>query len=153
MNKNKRFLRDVAAIKKNQTWGISCDIVSCKDIERAEAKILGPRGTPYENGTFTLQIDVPKEYPFLPPGVKFITPVYHPNIDSDGRICLGLLKMEPSGQWRPIITIEFVLITIQTLLANPNTEDPLMVDIAVQYKQDREAFDNAAKAHTEKYAR
>lgn len=60
--------------------------------------------------------------------------------------------MEPSGQWRPTITIEFVLITIQTLLANPNTEDPLMVDIAVQYKQDREAFDNAAKAYTEKYA-
>lgn len=91
MNKSKRFLRDVAAIKKNQSWGISCEIVSCKNIERAEAKILGPRGTPYENGTFTLQVDVPKEYPFLPPGVKFITPVYHPNIDNGITLLLSWL--------------------------------------------------------------
>lgn len=68
-------------------------------------------------------------YPFEPPRVTFITPVYHPNIDSGGRICLDILKMPPSGAWKPLINIEGVLVAICNLMNCPNPNDPLVLDI------------------------
>ena len=66
----------------------------------------------------------------MPPKVRFLTRVYHPNIDTAGRICLDLLKMPPSGSWRPLHNIASVLTSIRLLLSSPNPDDPLMIDIA-----------------------
>jgi len=60
-----------------------------------EAQILGPKDTPYEKGIFKVEIVVPDRYPFEPPKVRFLTRIYHPNIDSGGRICLDTLKLPP----------------------------------------------------------
>lgn len=68
-------------------------------------------------------------YPFEPPRVTFVTPVYHPNIDNGGRICLDILKMPPSGAWKPLITIEGVLVAICSLMNCPNPNDPLVLSI------------------------
>lgn len=68
-------------------------------------------------------------YPLEPPRVTFVTPIYHPNIDSSGRICLDILKMPPTGAWKPLITIEGVLIAICNLMSCPNPNDPLVLDI------------------------
>lgn len=59
---------------------------------RWKAYIKGPAGTPYENGIFFLSIDLPADYPFKPPKIKFTTRVYHCNINSNGSICLDILK-------------------------------------------------------------
>ena len=59
-------------------------------------EITGPENSPYENGIFELDLSITDRYPFEPPRLRFITPIYHPNIDSTGRICLDLLKMPPS---------------------------------------------------------
>ena len=59
-------------------------------------EITGPENSPYENGIFELDLSITDRYPFEPPKLRFITPIYHPNIDSTGRICLDLLKMPPS---------------------------------------------------------
>jgi ubiquitin-conjugating enzyme E2 T len=64
-----------------------------------------------------------------PPSVTFTTPVYHPNIDNEGRICLDILKMPPAGSWKPILSVAQVLMHIQLLMSEPNPNDPLMADI------------------------
>jgi ubiquitin-conjugating enzyme E2 T len=61
--------------------------------------------------------------------MRFITPVYHPNVDVAGRICLDLLRLPPKGTWRPVITLSGLLTSLQMLLTQPNPDDPLMTDI------------------------
>lgn len=63
--------------------------------------LQGPKGTVYEGGVFRLAIEVPSRYPFEPPYIRFETPVYHPNVDTGGRICLDLLNMPPKVYSRP----------------------------------------------------
>jgi hypothetical protein len=72
---------------------------------------------------------IPCRYPFVPPCLRFITPVYHPNIDVAGRICLDLLRLPPKGTWSPVITLSGLLTSLQMLLTQPNPDDPLMTDI------------------------
>ncbi|KAG5189178.1 UBC37-like protein, E2 [Tribonema minus] len=94
-----------------------------------QAQVEGPDDTPYARGIFLLDILVPDSYPFEPPKVRFVTPIYHPNIDSGGRICLDTLKMRPAGSWTPSINIPTLLTTIRTLIAHPNGDDGLMPEI------------------------
>jgi ubiquitin-conjugating enzyme E2 T len=101
---------------------------------------------------FELEITVPDRYPFEPPQMRFLTPIYHPNIDDAGRICLDLLKMPPHGAWKPSLNIASLLVSIQLLMAEPNPDDGLMADIAYEYKQNRPLFTQKATAHTEKHA-
>ena len=68
-------------------------------------------------------------YPMEPPKLRFLTPIYHPNIDSAGRICLDSLKMPPQGAWKPSLNLSTLLTTVQLLMSEPNPDDPLMTDI------------------------
>ena len=97
---------------------------------------MGPVGTPYHGGVFYLNITFPNNYPFKPPKVSFVTKIYHPNINSSGGICLDILK----ENWSPALTISKVLISICSLLDDPNPEDPLVHDIARQFRDDFEAY-------------
>lgn len=80
------------------------------------ATILGPSDTPYQALTFKLSFDFPDRYPFVPPEVKFLTPIYHPNVDMKGRICLDILK----DKWSAVLNVGSVLISLQSLLGEPN---------------------------------
>nr|XP_002126720.1 ubiquitin-conjugating enzyme E2 11-like [Ciona intestinalis] len=112
------------------------------------AVIEGPKGTPYEGGSFTINIEVPPSYPFNPPKLRFKTPVYHPNISRDGRICMDLLKTN----WSPALTLSSLLISLVSLMSAPNPDDPLVFTIADTYKNDRELFDLTAMHWTRAYA-
>jgi ubiquitin-conjugating enzyme E2 D/E len=113
-----------------------------------DAMIMGPSETPFAGGIFNLEIHFPSDYPFKPPKVVFLTKIYHPNISTHGNICLDILK----DQWSPALTISKVLLSICSLLSDPNPDDPLMPDIANEYKNDRANYDSTAKIWTRLYA-
>lgn len=117
------------------------------------AILQGPEDSPYEGGAFQLDITIPTRYPFEPPAVQFYTSIYHPNIDSSGRICLDTLKMQPHGSWSPSVNISTLLLTIRLLLSNPNAEDGLVPDVSEEYAADRELFNRKARAHTQQCAK
>merc|ERR1711966_534112 len=97
--------------------------------------MAGPEGTPYQGGTYKLELFLPEGYPMEPPKVRFLTKIYHPNIDKLGRICLDVLK----DKWSPALQIRTVLISIQALLSAPNPDDPLSEKVAAAWKEDEAA--------------
>jgi len=113
-----------------------------------EGTIFGPVGTPYEGGIFYLNIHIPLNYPFKPPLVTFKTKIYHPNINSTGSICLDILK----SQWSPALTISKILLSICSLLSDPNPMDPLVPEIANEMKHNLESYNKNAKEWTLLYA-
>uniref|UniRef100_A0A669BK78 E2 ubiquitin-conjugating enzyme n=1 Tax=Oreochromis niloticus TaxID=8128 RepID=A0A669BK78_ORENI len=104
--------------------------------------------SPYQGGVFFLTIHFPTDYPFKPPKVAFTTRIYHPNINSNGSICLDILR----SQWSPALTISKVLLSICSLLCDPNPDDPLVPEIARIYKTDSQKYNKLAQEWTVKYA-
>jgi ubiquitin-protein ligase len=113
-----------------------------------DAVIMGPADSPFAGGIFKLEIHFPVDYPFKPCKVVFSTKIYHPNIAPSGAICLDILK----DQWSPALTIQKVLLSICSLLTDPNPRDPLVPDVANQYMNDRETYNKTAKAWVHLYA-
>lgn len=130
-------------------WNASADDSS---LTKWNASIVGPVDSPYSEGNFTLHITLPDRYPFIPPIVRFTTPIYHPNIDESGRICLDLLNMPPKGSWNPSVNLLGILTSLQALLQQPNPDDPLLQHIAQQYKTNQQLFMQQAREWTQKYA-
>ncbi|XP_042385136.1 ubiquitin-conjugating enzyme E2 S-like isoform X2 [Zingiber officinale] len=127
-----------------------------------ESCIEGPEETVYSKGIFIVKIEIPERYPFQPPNVTFVTPIYHPNIDNGGRICLDILNLPPKvndsvvdyllkGAWQPSMNISTVLTSIRLLLSEPNPDDALMAEISREYKYDRHVFEQKARTWTERY--
>lgn len=118
------------------------------DLFHWQATLMGPSDSPYQGGVFFLDIHFPADYPFKPPKIHFTTRIYHPNINSNGGICLDILK----DQWSPALTTSKVLLSICSLLTDPNPEDPLVPEIANIYKNNIEQFKKTAADWTHKYA-
>ncbi|TPX32753.1 hypothetical protein SmJEL517_g04257 [Synchytrium microbalum] len=98
------------------------------------ATIVGPQGTVYEGLSYKLSMKFPHNYPMAAPTVKFETPMYHPNVDMSGNICLDILK----EHWSAIYNVQTVLISIQSLFAEPNNDSPLNSQAATLWKDQTE---------------
>ncbi|TYZ63003.1 hypothetical protein PybrP1_009809 [[Pythium] brassicae (nom. inval.)] len=152
--------KEIAMLETDPPHGVSA-WPKGDSIDHLEAQIMGPDGSPYEKGVFRLDIEIPERYPFEPPKVRFVTPIYHPNIDDAGRICLDTLKMQPKasgfvelllGSWLPSVNISTLLTTVRLLMAEPNADDGLMPEITDVFKHNRELFKRKATEMTLQHA-
>jgi ubiquitin-conjugating enzyme E2 D/E len=143
----KRLNKELNDMKQNPNTDCSAGPKG-DDLKIWSATIFGPKDTPYEGGIFHLEIKFTDSYPFKPPLVKFITPIYHCNINNAGGICLDILK----NNWSPALTISKLLISLCSLLSEPNPGDPLVPSIANLYKQNKSIHDANAREYTLKYA-
>jgi ubiquitin-conjugating enzyme E2 D/E len=145
---SKRILKELSDIRKDPPANCSAGPIEENDIYKWEGAIFGPADSPYTGGVFRLTIEFPVDYPFKPPRMMFTTKIYHPNINAGGFICLDILK----GAWSPALTISKALLSILSMLTDPNPSDPLMPDIAKQYTENRAAYEEMARQWTEAYA-
>ncbi|KAL0306186.1 UNVERIFIED_CONTAM: Ubiquitin-conjugating enzyme E2 28 [Sesamum calycinum] len=144
---SKRIQKELKDLQKDPPASCSAGPVG-EDMFHWQATIMGPSDSPFSGGVFLVTIRFPPDYPFKPPKVSFKTKVFHPNINSNGSICLDILK----EQWSPALTISKVLLSICSLLTDPNPDDPLVPEIAHMYKADRVKYESTARSWTQKYA-
>jgi len=143
----KRIKNELVDLQKDPPANCSAGPVG-EDMYSWEGCIFGPDDSPYTGGVFKLVIHFPADYPFRSPHVQFTTKIFHPNINSSGLICLDILK----GMWSPALTISKVLLSISSLMVDPNPDDPFMPEIAQLFKSDREKYVETARAWTAAYA-
>lgn len=127
------------ATEKDQLEGIIINKPS--DIMILNATLYGPPNTPYENGKFDIVLKFDSDYPVKPPSVKFLTPMYHPNIYRDGKICIDILQNE----WSPSQNIRTILLSIMSLLMDPNPASPANRDAAILYNKNKTEYEEKVR--------
>ena len=148
MSTLKRLHAELKEITTNPPLNCSAGPINDSNMYQWQATIIGPEGSPYQSGIFNLKIDFPENYPFKPPKIMFTTKIYHCNINSTGGICLDILK----NQWSPALTISKVLLSICSLMDDPNPNDPLVSEIAELLRKNKPLHDENARSWTLKYA-
>jgi Ubiquitin-protein ligase len=144
---NRRIQKETERLVIDPVPGISASPDSANP-RYFHIQVAGPQITPYENGIFELELFLPDEYPMCPPKVRFLTKIYHPNVDRLGRICLDILK----DKWSPALQIRSVLLSIQALMSAPNPDDPLDPAIARHWKEDESGANRTAREWCQNYA-
>ena len=142
-----RLKQEIKDLQEHPVQNCSAGPIS-DDITKWQATIFGPEDTPYQGGIFKLNINFTKDYPFKPPKIYFVTKIYHCNVNPQGGICLDILK----ENWSPALTISKVLLSICSLMAEPNPDDPLVPEIAELLKENRSQHDSEARTFTLQYA-
>lgn len=137
--------RQLVDLQKKPLEGFSAGLVDDDDFYQWEVLIMGPPDTFYEGGYFKAHLMFPKEYPQRPPKMKFITEIWHPNVEPNGDVCISILHEpgedkwgyeRPEERWLPIHTVETIIISVISMLADPNDESPANVDAAKEWRQD-----------------
>ena len=119
-----------------------------KDLTNWIGWIDGPEESPYYNGRFSLSLKFPSDFPFKPPEMKFVTAIYHPNISSKGEICLDILH----SQWSPALTIRGLLISLCSLLTDPNPAHGLNKEALQLFRTNKQKYEEIAKQWTINHA-
>ena len=148
MSARNRILRELNAFNKDPPENIVAGPVNNYDLYHWESWIMGPLYTPFQGGFFLLDIRFPTDYPFKPPKCTFRTRIYHPNINSNGTICLNILQQD----WDPRLTIDKVLLSICSFLDDPDFENPLVPEINNVYIHDRKRYEDTVREWVKKYA-
>jgi len=143
--------RQLLELTKKPVEGFSAGLVDEDNLLEWEIIIIGPSDTLYEGGILKARLTFPPEYPLLPPKMKFVTPMWHPNVYSDGALCISILHDPGEDQygyesaaerWLPIHTVETILVSVISLLSvyPPPTESPANVDAAKEIRENLPAY-------------
>jgi ubiquitin-conjugating enzyme E2 G1 len=127
----------------------SCGLVD-NNTFKWRCTIIGPHGSPYEGGIFPAELNFPQTFPNDPPQMRFVCPMWHPNIGKDdGKVCISILHkpgQDPneyesaSERWLPIHTVESIVISVISMLLDPNCESPLNVEAARDFKNNPKEY-------------
>jgi len=141
--------KQLAELGKHPVEGFSAGLIDDNDIFKWEVLIIGPSDTLYEGGFFKCHLVFPQEYPLRPPKLTVITDIWHPNIERNGDVCISILH-EPgddrwgyekaSERWLPVHTVETILVSVISMLADPNDESPANVDAAKEWRENYPEF-------------
>lgn len=124
-----------------------------------EVIIFGPKDSDYESGIFKAEMIFPIDFPEAPPTFRFITPVWHPNIDKEGNVCISILHKpgddefgyeDQSERWLPVRSPESVILSIMCLLTSPNCESPANLEASQQYREDLESYRKKVRRLTQR---
>ncbi|KAL1987235.1 hypothetical protein VTN96DRAFT_4567 [Rasamsonia emersonii] len=142
-NRARRIAKEIADIHADPHSQVTAEPVGGgDDLTHLRGSFRGPPGTPYEGGTYYVDIRIPNEYPFRPPIMKFETKVWHPNVSSQtGAICLDTL----STAWSPVLTIKSALLSLQSLLSTPEPKDPQDAEVANMLLRKPKEFERVAR--------
>ncbi|KAF1812207.1 ubiquitin-conjugating enzyme [Eremomyces bilateralis CBS 781.70] len=155
----KRLLSEYKTLTNEPPEGITAGPVNEDDIFVWEALIQGPEGTPFEGGVFPAELKFPKDYPLAPPTMKFTCDMWHPNVYANGMVCISILHApgddpnhyeHASERWSPIQSVEKILISVMSMLAEPNDESPANVDAARMWRERREEYVGIVRANVRK---
>ncbi|EGF82620.1 hypothetical protein BATDEDRAFT_9361 [Batrachochytrium dendrobatidis JAM81] len=150
----KRLMTEYKELTLNPPDGVTAGPVSESNFYEWEALVAGPEDTPYAGGVFTAILSFPKDYPLSPPTMKFICPMYHPNIYPDGTVCISILHApgddpnmyeHASERWSPVQSVEKILLSVVSMLAEPNDEGGAHVDASKMWREDRKQFDEIVR--------
>ncbi|XP_028396461.1 ubiquitin-conjugating enzyme E2 G1-like [Dendronephthya gigantea] len=151
--------KQLKELSRKGTEGFSAGLVDDDDLFKWEVTIFGPPDTFYEGGFFRAELYFPKEYPQKPPKMKFTSDIWHPNVHKNGDVCISILH-EPgedkfgyetaSERWLPIHTVESILISVISMITDPNDESPANVDAAKEWRDD---YNGMFKKHVQRCVR
>ncbi|KAI8801335.1 ubiquitin-conjugating enzyme/RWD-like protein [Cladochytrium replicatum] len=151
----KRLMTEYKELTLNAPEGILAGPVTEDNIFVWEALILGPEKTPYENGLFEATLTFPQDYPLSPPVMKFKSHIFHPNVYTDGTVCISILHPpgddpnmyeHASERWSPVQSIEKILLSVVSMLAEPNDESGANIEASKMWRTDRLEFDRVVAA-------
>ncbi|TVY58141.1 Ubiquitin-conjugating enzyme E2 [Lachnellula suecica] len=148
-NRARRVAKELADIQSDTDSRIFCEPANGSDLSHLRATFPGPPDTPYEGGTYIVDIKIPGEYPFRPPIMSFMTKLWHPNVSSQtGAICLDTI----GSAWSPVLTIKSALLSLQSLLSTPEPKDPQDAEVAKMLMNNPDQFQRIAREWAIKYA-
>ncbi|MCJ1290660.1 Ubiquitin-conjugating enzyme E2 7 [Xylographa soralifera] len=152
---SRRLFSEFRALTTDPPDGIIAGPVNEDDIFNWEALIQGPEGTPFEGGVFVAELKFPKDYPLAPPTMKFVGgEVWHPNVYPSGLVCISILHApgddpnhyeHASERWSPIQSVEKILISVMSMLAEPNDESPANVEAAKMWREKRGEYEERVR--------
>lgn len=144
----RQIAKEVASLAKDPPEGIKV-YPNEEDITDIQATIEGPAGTPYAGGLFKMKLVLGKNFPSEAPKGFFVTKIFHPNVASNGEICVNTLKKD----WTADLGIKHLLLTIKCLLIVPNPESALNEEAGKLLLEQYDDYSMRAKLYTEIHAK
>ncbi|KAL0966407.1 hypothetical protein UPYG_G00294960 [Umbra pygmaea] len=144
----KALMLEMKSLQEEPVEGFKITLVDEADLYNWEVAIFGPPNTHYEGGYFKARIKFPIDYPYSPPAFRFLTKMWHPNIYENGDVCISILHPPvddpqsgelPSERWNPTQNVRTILLSVISLLNEPNTFSPANVDASVMYRKWRDS--------------